>query len=103
MFTVGHPAEIDPPWAVESPCRAAGCPPIMTVDDPTMMLSGGPAQVQLPPTTAAGWLPMSTVGTPAGSIGPPVCGLPFGFAIGQVCMSPILAAAGISWFLEVIS
>src|SRR5688572_12477623 len=54
IITVGHPAAIVPPCAVLSPCRAAGCPPINTVADPLLMVSGGPVQVSISPTFAAG-------------------------------------------------
>lgn len=100
IMTVGHPATILPPCAVESPCRAAGCPPIITVVEPMAMLSGGPAQVHMFPTVAAGCPPIRTVGMPGGKIGPPVCGLPFGLAIGQTWLSEIRAAAGISTLLS---
>jgi hypothetical protein len=45
--------------------------------------------------------PISTVGTPGGITGPPVCGLPFGLADGQVWLSETLAAKGIVSFLLV--
>ena len=63
-----------PPWAVESPKRAAGVPPTMTVADPFTIESGGPTQVHMQPTFAAGMPPISTVGAPGGRIGPPTCG-----------------------------
>ena len=82
---------ITPPCEVESPSRAAGFPPIITVADPLMMVAGGPAQTQESPTRAAGKPPMSTTGVPAGSIGPPTCGVPPGVTAGQTCWSVIRA------------
>jgi hypothetical protein len=67
-----------PPCAVESPTLAAGLPPIITVADPIIILSGGPAQVHIFPTVAAGIPPIKTVGAPGGKIGPPVCGVGVG-------------------------
>ena len=92
-----HPARSSRRAAVESPMRAAGWPPINTVPDPFAIVSGGPTQVTIPPTTAAGMLPIKTVGTPGGRIGPPTCGTggTAGDCIGQVCMSPARAAGGI--------
>jgi hypothetical protein len=73
--------------------RAAGLPPISTVDDPMAITSGGPAQVHISPTQAAGNPPIKTVGLPGGKIGPPTCGTgPVN--IGQTCISVIRAAAG---------
>ena len=95
---MGHPLTIEPPCAVLSPMRAAGLPPIITVAEPLMMVSGGPAQTHISPTTAAGILPISTFGTPGPTTGPPTCGIGEGNAgvcMGQVCMSVILAAGGI--------
>jgi hypothetical protein len=95
MITVAHPAAMLPPCAVESPMRAAGMPPIITVADPMAMVSGGPVQVQLSPTTAAGRLPTNTVGTPGPTMGPPTCGMGLGTAgvcMGQVCISVNRAA-----------
>src|ERR1700751_485434 len=92
MITVGHPAVMLPPCAGEGPCRAAPLPPINTVREPLTMLSGGPAHVHDVPTVAAGLLPMNTVGTPGGMIGPPVCGLPPGLASRHVWLSPTRAA-----------
>lgn len=84
-MTDALPPVMLPPCAVVSPMRAAGWPPNITEALPFAMLSGGPAQVHIVPTTAAGLPPIITVGTPAGIIGPPVCGLPLpGFTIGQV-------------------
>ena len=99
IITVGHPIIMLPPWAVLSPILAAGRPPIITVALPAAMLSGGPAQVHMPPTVAAGIPPTITVGAPGGITGPPMCGLPPGSIMGQMCMSPTLAADGIIIFL----
>ena len=71
-----------------------------TVAEPFTMESGGPTHVAMLPTVAAGTLPMSTVGTPGGIIGPPTCGTggtggTVGFCMGHVCISPTLAAGGI--------
>jgi len=85
---------IEPPCAVESPILAAGCPPIITVDDPLTIESGGPTQVAESPTLAAGIPPISTVGSPGGRIVPPTCGtggVP-GVTMGHVCISPTRAA-----------
>ena len=81
-----------------SPILAAGCPLIVTDVDPFVMLSGGPAQMQMLPTVAAGCPPIITLGGPINMIGPPVCGvLPGGGLVkGQLCVSPCLAAAGIT-------
>jgi hypothetical protein len=59
------------------------------------MVSGGPTQVQLSPSTAAGMLAISTVGTPGPITGPPTCGGAGGVTIGQTCISVNLAAGGI--------
>ncbi len=95
IITVEQPATIEPPWAVLSPMRAAGLPPIITVAEPFIIVSGGPTQVQLSPITAAGSFPISTVATPVPIIGPPACGMGAGNAgvcIGQTCISVNLAA-----------
>ena len=92
MSTVNSPITIEPPWAVVSPSRAAGIPPISTVPDPAAIVSGGPLQVSISPTLAAGIPPIKTVGSPAGRTGPPTWGAPPGFTIGHTCISPILAA-----------
>ena len=42
--------------------RAAGLPPIMTPLEPMAIVSGGPTQMHISPTTAAGEPPISTVG-----------------------------------------
>jgi hypothetical protein len=86
---------------VESPILAAGIPPINTVPDPLTIESGGPTHVALSPTLAAGVPPIITVGSPGGRIVPPTCGtggVP-GVTIGQVCISPTLAANDIDIFL----
>jgi hypothetical protein len=74
--------------------------PIITVADPATMVSGGPVQVHMSPTLAAGMFAIITVGQPAGMTGPPTCGVDGGVTIGQVCMSPTLAAIGISYSLR---
>jgi len=90
--TVSAPGPvITPPWAVESPTRAAGRLLISTVKLPTIITSGGPTQVHMPVTVAAGRFMISTVGTPGGMIGPPTCGTgPVN--IGQTCRSVTRAA-----------
>ena len=92
--TVVQPSTIDPPWAVLSPIRAAGFPPNITLEDPETMLSGGPTQVHMSPTVAAGCPAISTVAAPGGRMGPPTCGMGGvpGVSNGQTCMSPTLAA-----------
>ncbi len=95
MFTVAHPATMVPPCAVESPIRAAGLPPIITVADPFTMVSGGPVQVHISPTQAAGMPPINTAGAPGGIMEPPTWGTDPGCTIGQVCISPTLAAKAI--------
>ena len=97
ICTVGIPPTITPPCAVKSPCRAAGRPPMKTVDEPMTITSGGPAQTHKSPITAAGRLPIKTVGTPGPVTGPPTCGL--GVANGQVCISVIRAADAIMFNL----
>src|SRR4051812_42353237 len=76
--------------------RAAGFLPIMTFIEPMAMVSGGPVQTHMSPTTAAGMPLISTVGTPGPVIGPPTCGIGGvpGVARGQTCMSPRRAAGG---------
>jgi hypothetical protein len=98
IITVGHPSTMDPPCAVESPILAAGMPPISTVADPLIILSGGPTHTAISPTMAAGMPPIKTVEQPGPVIGPPTCGIGGvpGVCIGQVCISVSLAAAGIS-------
>jgi hypothetical protein len=66
----------------------------MTVPDPAIMVSGGPVHVSISPTFAAGDPAISTVGAPGGSTGPPTCGT-VPVIIGQICISPTLAAIGI--------
>jgi hypothetical protein len=90
---------IEPPWAQVSPIRAAGLPPIKTLLDALTIASGGPTHTQLSPKQAAGIPPINTVGAPGPMIGPPTWGIGAGTAgvcIGQVCRSPILAAAGMA-------
>jgi hypothetical protein len=97
MITVGQPLAMLPPWAVASPILAAGLPPIITVAEAFTMAAGGPTQIQLSPITAAGSLPIKTLGTPGPTIGPPPWGTgtgKAGVAIGQACRSVILAAGG---------
>jgi two-component system, OmpR family, response regulator MprA len=98
MITVGQPRTITPPWAVMSPIRAAGKPPIITRGEPMAIVSGGPAQVHMSLTLAAGSPPISTVGAPGGRIGPPTCGTT-PVTMGQVCMSLTRAAGGIATIL----
>lgn len=75
--------------------RAADLPPILTVVlHGGMIVSGGPTQVHLSPAVAAGKLPINTVGTPGGKIGPPTCGTGPVVA-GQACISETRAAGGI--------
>jgi hypothetical protein len=63
-----------------------------TVGEPGgMTVLGGPVQVAMPLTVAAGRPPISTVGTPGGSNGPPTCGT-VPVSAGQMCWSPTLAA-----------
>jgi hypothetical protein len=93
ICTVGNPPTITPPWAVISPCLAAGLPPINTDVLPFTITSGGPAQTHMSETTDAGNPPISTFATEGPVTGPPTCGL--GVAKGQVCISVILAAEGI--------
>ncbi|ABQ29475.1 hypothetical protein Acry_0247 [Acidiphilium cryptum JF-5] len=86
------PRMMVPPCAVESPIRAAGWPPISTVNAPTTTESGGPTQTAMSPTRAAGMPPISTVGAPGPMIGPPTWGTSTS-TIGQTCMS-VRRAAG---------
>jgi len=73
---------------------AAGFPQIKTPVEPIRMVSGGPTYVHISPITAAGIEQIITVGALAAIIGPPTCGIGgvSGIAIGQTCISPILAA-----------
>jgi hypothetical protein len=73
-------------------------PPINTVPEPIAIESGGPVQVAISPTLAAGIPPMSTVGSPGGKTGPPTWGT-VPVTIGQTCISVILAAGGIIFLL----
>src|SRR6185312_3927679 len=99
-ITVGHPSTILPPCAVVSPILAEGSPPMVTVAEPLVITSGGPTHTAISPTRAAGSLPIKTVGKPT-LIGPPTCGIGTnaGVTIGHTCMSVILAAGGIFFFL----
>jgi hypothetical protein len=54
IITVGNPITITPPCAVGSPIRAAIKFSIITVGDPMAMVSGGPTQVHISVTRAAG-------------------------------------------------
>src|SRR5256885_4214708 len=74
--------------------RAAGIIPIITLLDPFTITSGGPTQVAMSVTRAAGKKPIITVGQPGGRIGPPTCGTT-PVTMGQVCMSDTRAAGGI--------
>jgi hypothetical protein len=71
-------------------------PPIITVADPLMMLSGGPTQTAMSPTLAAGNPTINTVGHPGPLMGPPTCGIGGrpGVIIGHWWKSVSLAAAG---------
>jgi hypothetical protein len=95
--TVIQPAIMVPPCKVESPIRAAGFPPIITVVEPIAIESGGPTHIAISVAHAAGCPPINTVGHPGGMIGPPTCGIgtTAGVCIGHVCISPTLAAGGI--------
>ena len=92
--TVGQPTVIVPPWAVMSPMRAAGFPPIKTPVEPSTTVEGGPTQTHMSPITAAGMPPINTVGQPGPVIGPPTCGIGGspGVTIGHMCISPTRAA-----------
>lgn len=85
-----------PPWAVLSPNRAAGKKLISTELEPLMMVSGGPTQTAMSLIRAAGIKPIKQFGDPE-MIGPPTCGTGPGLTMGQVCISVILAAGGISY------
>jgi hypothetical protein len=56
--------------------------------------SGGPMQLSISVTRAAGIKPIKTVGQPGGSTGPPTCGTTT-VTLGQECMSVTRAAGGI--------
>ena len=81
-----------------SPIRAAGLLQINTVIEPSTITSGGPTHTHCDVTVAAGRPPISTVGPPGVTIGPPTCGIGGtpGVTMGQVCMSVIRAAGGIT-------
>src|ERR1019366_1451762 len=89
--TVRHPNTILPPWTVRSPSRAWGMGIVKTVEDPTAIISGGPTQVALSVTRAAGRPPMRTVTAPGGRMIPPTCGTNT-VTMGQTCGSVTLAA-----------
>lgn len=94
ISTVGKPSTIAPPWTVGSSTRAADRLQINTVIEPFNIASGGPTQVAVSVTRAAGIEPMSTVIAQGGRMGPPTWGtggVP-GVIIGQACMSPTRAA-----------
>src|SRR5580692_8814950 len=80
-----------PPWAVKSPMRACGMLMVSTVNDPSTITSGGPTQTAISVTRAAGRPPISTVGAPGATMGPPTCGTKT-VTMGQTCMSVNLAA-----------
>src|SRR5262245_37517771 len=96
IITDAQPDTIAPPWLVESPRRAAGMLPIITVDEPMAMGSGGPLHVHMSPTRAAGMKPIDTVGHPTAT-GPPTWGAGPGLTTGQQCISPRRAAGGITY------
>ena len=75
--------------------RAAGLPQISTVAEPLMIVSGGPTQVQVLPSVAAGRLPIKTVGPPGDAMGPPTWGTT-PVTIGHTCMSVTRAAGGMT-------
>jgi hypothetical protein len=68
----------------------------LTVVEPMMMESGGPVQMSMSPTQAAGSPPMMTVGQPGGMMATPTCGTGTGagVCIGQMCISLTRAAGG---------
>jgi hypothetical protein len=79
----------------QSPSRAAGKPPIITVTLPIAIPFGAGDTQAIPPgmvfATAAGVPPINTVGTAAGVIGPPTCGLGpwlYGTVNDDPCPSP---------------
>jgi hypothetical protein len=86
-----------PPWAVVSPALAAGLLFMNTDCDPLVIMSKGPVHTHWLPTVAAGFLPIYTVGTPGGMIGPPTCGGVGKADMGHTCGSPTLAANPISF------
>src|ERR1700691_4499774 len=57
------------------------------------MTSGGPTQVAMSPTRAAGRSSINTVGMHGGRIGPPTCGT-IPVTIGHTCISVMRAAGG---------
>lgn len=74
--------------------------------EPFTIVSGGPTQTHMSPTTAAGIFPIKTFCTLGPTIGPPTCSIGEGNAgicMGQACISVILAAGGIVFKLKVIN
>jgi hypothetical protein len=86
ISTLNAPNKISPPCAVWSPSLAAGIPPIITVADPFIIVSGGPTHINISPTRAAGMPAIKTVGSPGPLIGPPTWGIGTGpgFIIGHL-------------------
>lgn len=80
--------------------RAAGVKLIRTDVEPFTMTSGGPTQVHMEPTFAAGMKPIITVGAPT-TTGPPTWGTT-PVTIGQTCMS-VIRAAGNMVLLSILS
>src|ERR1039458_2323336 len=66
MMQVGEPRTITPPCTVGSPSLAAGRKLIITPVDPMTIMSGGPTQVAMLVTVAAGRKQMRTGGAPRG-------------------------------------
>lgn len=91
MSTVGQPDVMAPPWFIVSPRRAAGILQTMTVALPLATLEGGPTQIPMVPTCAAGSLPIRTVIATGGTRTPPTCGTG-PVTMGQTCISDNLAA-----------
>src|SRR5437868_129533 len=74
MLTSGLPAMMEPPCAMEEPTWAAGRLTMFTEEEPAAMVSGGPTQMAMSLTRAAGTPLMITVVCAGGRRGPPVCG-----------------------------
>lgn len=91
FMTVGQPVVITPPCAVASPSLLAIRKLINTPDDPIEMTSGGPVQIAVSETRAAGLNPIMTFGLPV-MMGPPTWGTGPGLIRGQTCKSLIRAA-----------
>ena len=66
IITVVLPTVMVPPCAVVSPIRAAGIPPIKTVAEPLVILSGGPTQVNKFPCVLLAALQLKLLHIPAG-------------------------------------